>query len=69
MKHEGELLTERAAARLAAVGRGTIRRHRALGNITPLTLGTAIFYPLPVLETWLARFKAGEFRPQKEKRN
>ena len=55
-------LSERKAAAKVGVSRTTLRRHRAVGNITPLTFGGAVLYQLADLENWYDRFTSGRLQ-------
>ena len=55
-------LSERRAATKVGVSRTTLRRHRALGNVVPLTFGGAVLYPLAALENWHERFTSGRLQ-------
>jgi hypothetical protein len=63
-----KLLSERRAAKRTGVGRMTLRRHRAAGNIVPIVFDGLVLYKVSELHNWHERFTAGEFK-NKEKRN
>ncbi len=52
-------LSEREAAKKAGVGRATLQRHRAAGNIRPLVLKYVVLYTADDLAAWKEQYILG----------